>query len=111
MDAQSPQKNSSKELILEINRLHEISDLGSLPLKINDNGYIFRKKQNHHVNIKGEISVYFECMRCSKVLTYDWNSKQIKSPRKKVLSNEHQCSLEQHSSKKSNLRIPSLMIK
>ena len=80
------QKQESLSKAIDFNQLKEIKEIGQMPMRYTEGGYIYRKKGEPHMQKKGEISIYYICMKCPKILIFDWGKKQFKSQVRRKLT-------------------------
>ena len=100
------QKASQAQQTMTIAELSKVQLLQDLPSRVKDDAnFIYRKKGDPNTNKKtGEISIYFICLKCSKMLIFDWTAKKIKDNRKKLTS-QHSCKLTDHTPQKFTTKI------
>jgi len=90
--------------VSSIETLAKLTEITKIPMRYGENGYTFRRKGEPHISTKtGEITIYFICLKCPKLLIFDWKTKSFKIPKKKSSTSDHSCSKEQHLLKKNCL--------
>lgn len=71
--------------VSSIETLAKLTEITKIPMRYGENGYTFRRKGEPHISTKaGEITIYFICLKCPKLLIFDWKTKSFKIPKKNI---------------------------